>query len=100
MGRWRVWSGSADPACCCLLWRLRCSTTPDNQYHWRDVVLQVRQMSPLTLLLALAATALSYGLLTLYDTLAVRQVGTDLSQDSPHLLCCLHLLQIPSALPS
>lgn len=47
----------------------------DHEYHWHDVVDQVRQVSSSVLIRALLLTAANYVLLTGYDWLAVKQTG-------------------------
>ncbi len=45
------------------------------RYHLRDIVAELRAIAPAHVATAAALTALSYFLLTLYDTMAVRYVG-------------------------
>src|SRR5262249_43015133 len=47
--------------------------------HYRDVARVLRELPWTSVLLALATTALGYGALTLYDTLACRYVGRPLA---------------------
>jgi len=74
MGRWRVWLGSFISL---LLFALAIGVLYhiDKEYHWKDVMFELRQTPLSAVIAASGATVLSYLLLTLYDTLAVRQVG-------------------------
>ena len=71
---WRFWLGTI---CSLLILALALSLLYHigDQYHWRDVTAEIRQLSWGQIALALILTVVSYWLLTLYDLLAVRQVG-------------------------
>ncbi|MGL4205732.1 MAG: bifunctional lysylphosphatidylglycerol flippase/synthetase MprF, partial [Aeromonadaceae bacterium] len=77
MARWRVWLGIGVSLVLFVL-ALMVLYHIDHQYHWHDVMAEVAQASTSTLVLAAFFTLFSYLLLTLYDYLAVRQVGADL----------------------
>src|SRR5262249_42038791 len=47
--------------------------------HYRDIARELRELAWTSILLALTTTALGYGALTLYDTLACRYVGRPLA---------------------
>lgn len=71
---WRFWVGTAFSL---LVFTLALSLLYHigDEYHWRDVSAEIRQLPWSRIALALLFTVVSYLLLTLYDTLAVRQVG-------------------------
>ncbi len=71
---WRFWLGTL---CSLLILALALSLLYHigDQYHWHDVTAEIRKLSWGQIGLALILTVVSYWLLTLYDLLAVRQVG-------------------------
>ena len=77
MGRWRVWLGISISLLLFVL-ALVVLYHIDHQYHWHDVMAEVAQYPTSRLVLAGLFTLGSYLLLTLYDYLAVKQVGADL----------------------
>jgi len=71
---WRFWVGTAVSLLILTL-ALTLLYHIGDEYHWRDVSAEIRQLPWSRIALALLFTVVSYLLLTLYDTLAVRQVG-------------------------
>jgi phosphatidylglycerol lysyltransferase len=71
---WRFWLGTAASLLIFVL-ALSLLYHIGDEYHWRDVSAEIRNLPWSRIVLALFFTVMSYLLLTLYDTLAVRQVG-------------------------